>query len=395
MSGSALGDMGGNPITTNLTLQILQNLAGMFAIDASLTGALNVGITGGMAIVPPAVSATPIVGVVFNLPDNTPLLIVVVTSLGALALRVATVNIGDFPIWQFATSAGNVISASDLRANTGMSYNLTVVGTGAPVIVQAYADDVGTANAKAASYTVSNPVLTDGALLDLGVAVTNTTTTPTFNPTLNGVALGAVIIKKGVNNALVALALADMVGVCNLRYDLPNLAWVLENPPARSGAFDTGTRMSFNQTASPIGWTKDITAALNDTAMRIVTGVVGSGGANAFAGANYTPTGTTTGTTDGHVLTVAESPDHVHIQQIGYGLSGVAPLGTQYTAGNSTTKAGAVTNGNTIASGTVVTTLGMGGGSAAHSHTISGQPLALANFALSIKYNDFIIATKN
>ncbi len=48
-------------------------------------------------------------------------------------------------------------------------------------------------------------------------------------------------------------------------------------------SFPSGTRMTFNQTAAPTGWTKDTTASLNDSAFRVVTGTAASGGTVAFS----------------------------------------------------------------------------------------------------------------
>lgn len=43
-----------------------------------------------------------------------------------------------------------------------------------------------------------------------------------------------------------------------------------------------GTRMVFHQTAAPLGWVKEVGAAFNDAALRLTTGVVGSGGVQPF-----------------------------------------------------------------------------------------------------------------
>lgn len=137
-------------------------------------------------------------------------------------------------------------------------------------------------------------------------------------------------------------------------------AFVIANTPT---AFAAGTRMSFNQTAAPTGWTKDTTAALNDSIMRIVTGAVGSGGSNAFTTFNgQTAVGATT-------LTEAQIPSHVHNTQMLSGASG-ATSGYPVILDSS-------------ANGVINTTATGGGGS--HDHTIT----------TSIKYNDFIIASKN
>lgn len=52
---------------------------------------------------------------------------------------------------------------------------------------------------------------------------------------------------------------------------------------AGTSDFPAGTRMPFQQTSVPIGWTKDTNAAYNDAAIRCVTGTVGTGGSTAFS----------------------------------------------------------------------------------------------------------------
>ena len=144
-----------------------------------------------------------------------------------------------------------------------------------------------------------------------------------------------------------------------------------------------GTRAPFNQTAAPTGWTKDTAAALNDTAMRIVTGAVGSGGANAFSTAAYTPTITSTisGTTGGHALSVAELAVHNH------SYASVNASST-FTAG-----------GVTALTSTVGSTTGDAGSGTAHTHPLSAANAPISSgsssITLSLKYNDFIIAVKN
>jgi hypothetical protein len=45
-------------------------------------------------------------------------------------------------------------------------------------------------------------------------------------------------------------------------------------------ALPTGTKMLFQQTTAPVGWTKDV--ANDNKALRIVSGTVGTGGSVAF-----------------------------------------------------------------------------------------------------------------
>jgi hypothetical protein len=91
-------------------------------------------------------------------------------------------------------------------------------------------------------------------------------------------------------------------------------------------AFPSGTRMLFQQTSAPTGWTKDVSQ--NDKALRIVNGSVTTGGTTAFSTvfASRTPAGTVgstiatgsigsttaTGTVGGTALTEAQLPSHRH-----------------------------------------------------------------------------------
>ena len=131
-------------------------------------------------------------------------------------------------------------------------------------------------------------------------------------------------------------------------------------------AFPSGTRLAFQQTSAPTGWTKDTTAALDDSIMRIVTGTVSSGGSTAFSTFNaQTATGGTT-------LATTQIPSHTHGSVISSSTSNSAS-GANITTG--TSKSSVYVSGSTGGSG--------GGGS--HSHSMTA----------SIKYNDFIIASKN
>ncbi len=135
--------------------------------------------------------------------------------------------------------------------------------------------------------------------------------------------------------------------------------------PATHAFFPTGTRMLFQQTAAPPGWTKDTTAALNDSCIRLVTGTVGSGGATAL-----TTVFGTGKSTDGFTLTSAHIPSHTHPQQSS------TIVGTSSV---STGKGG-------VGAGTTGGTTQATGSGGAHSHTISN---------LDLKYRDVIVASKD
>lgn len=123
-------------------------------------------------------------------------------------------------------------------------------------------------------------------------------------------------------------------------------------------SFASGTRMPFNQTAAPTGWTKDTT--FNDSVMRVVSGAVSNGGSVAFSTFNgQTATGA-------YTLQIADIPSHSHSMSIGGTITG--------NAGTSPTN---------VPFGT--TSTGAQGGGGAHSHTLTHN----------IKYNDFIIAQKD
>lgn len=156
---------------------------------------------------------------------------------------------------------------------------------------------------------------------------------------------------------------------------------------AAAAAFDAGTRLSFQQTTAPTGWTKDTTAGLNNSSMRIVTGSVVNGGSVDFttAFASQTPTGSVTitsvsGSAGATTLTTPQIPSHTHNIQ---GWTGTA-------AGN---------QGKPQAANTANLASGSTGGDQSHTHpfsfsagsgTFSGNAINLA-----VKYYDFIIASKN
>lgn len=137
-------------------------------------------------------------------------------------------------------------------------------------------------------------------------------------------------------------------------------------------AFPSGTRMLFQQTAAPTGWTKDATH--NDKALRITSGTVGTGGTVAFetAFASQSVAGTNAGT----ALTQAQLPAHTHT---------VDTKSTTYTGGAATFEA---LNGST-GSATTETTSSVGSGDT-HTHTFTGTAIDL-----DVAFVDVIIAEKD
>ena len=162
-------------------------------------------------------------------------------------------------------------------------------------------------------------------------------------------------------------------------------------------AFPSGTRMLFQQTAAPTGWTKE--TSHNDKTLRVVSGTVTTGGSNAFTSAfsNITPSGSVStsisGTVANHTLTIAQMPAHNHsgvVQQREdfnptTGSTTQSPLGFGDTRGGARASASPLTINNT-------------GGGQGHNHGFSGS--ATSTFTgnainLDVQYVDIIIAQKD
>jgi hypothetical protein len=149
--------------------------------------------------------------------------------------------------------------------------------------------------------------------------------------------------------------------------------------------FPAGTRMAFQQTTPPAGWTKDtVTANLNNSAMRIVTGSVANGGTEDFTTAfgSRTPSGSVDATT----LSISQIPLHGHPFRLSGGGSADNDSGGIALELNTQTNYPAFT-------GTPAQTTGqqIGGTGGGQSHT-HGLTMNAMNFA--VRYFDFSIGTK-
>tara|TARA_B100001093_G_scaffold454728_1_gene464326 strand:+ start:11920 stop:14700 length:2781 start_codon:yes stop_codon:yes gene_type:complete len=160
-------------------------------------------------------------------------------------------------------------------------------------------------------------------------------------------------------------------------------------------AFASGTRMLFQQTSAPTGWTKD-TSDTNNRALRVVSGSAGSGGSVAFttAFASKSVSGSVANTSAGgsvgnHTLSTSQIPSHSHgMQQKNAGLG----------CGPNISQTGAVGTFGCNNNSTGISTFNTGGGGShnhsfsgsAHNHSFSGTAINLA-----VQYLDVIIASKN
>ena len=183
--------------------------------------------------------------------------------------------------------------------------------------------------------------------------------------------------------------------------DLQNLQGVLSAP--------SGTRLLFQQAASPVGWTVDATHT--DTALRLVNGSVapGAGGSAAFSAAfaSQTPAGSVStsigGTINSHTLTLSQIPAHRHF----IAANVTNNSSTTITSTNQTKRGGHTeltsnnnedyhlggvstdaTVGRTSASGS--------GGSHSHGHSLTASSTFSGTaIDLAVQYVDFIIAQKD
>jgi hypothetical protein len=176
--------------------------------------------------------------------------------------------------------------------------------------------------------------------------------------------------------------------------------------------FPAGTRMLFNQTTAPTGWTKDTTAALNNSALRVVTGTAGSGGTVNFttafasqsvAGTIGNTTATNNSTTAGGSISVSVSVGNSSLStaQLASHSHTAAQRGTLSAAsGSAVYSASTATSSGDTGSGSSHGHSGSGSGTFtgtshnhtqnAHNHTFTGTAIDLA-----VKYQDVIIASKD
>ena len=223
--------------------------------------------------------------------------------------------------------------------------------------------------------------------------------------------------------------------------------------PAVSGAnltgiqpFASGTKMLFQQTAAPTGWTK-VTSDVDNRALRVVSGTAGSGGSNAFtntladrginanagnttqggnisvanttAGGNVSISSTSTsGNVNSHTLSTNEMPSHSHGTALanrgsnrtngnGTGLLSNSWEYGGYGTGRGSYNEDAPTN-NTGGGGSH--SHGFSGSSHTHNGTLSGSAhthnatfsgsahnhsISVGNLDMAVQYLDVIIASKD
>ena len=241
-------------------------------------------------------------------------------------------------------------------------------------IAQLYASTVAATTVIVASAT-STAI---GAAISENVDISGTTTITSFDTVAEGINrkgrfTGALTLTHNATS-LILPGVANITTAANDRYEARSLGsgnWIVTKYQKADGVavvvtaptppFASGTRIVFQQTAAPVGWTKDTTAAINDSILRFVTGsVTPSGGSVAFSTWNaQTATGA-------YTLQTADLPAHTHtlgaINAVG-GLQG----GAQGYVGDGSSPTGST------------------GGGGSHSHSLTQN----------LKYYDAIIASKD
>ena len=218
----------------------------------------------------------------------------------------------------------------------------------------------------------------DGNTITVQMHVTNGA-----SPTLNEGGHGAEAIRVATDTAVPAGTL--LAGsIQRFTFNAADDCWYLEGYlPEPEDIIVATTKMLFQQTAAPTGWTKDTTH--NDKALRVVSGTASSGGSVAFttAFASQTPAGTVGGT----AITEAQMPLHGHPYRIGTPGGPIDSDGGFALENNNPGNFGAYTGTPDDTAGHQI---GGTGGGATHTHSFTGNAINLA-----VSYIDLIIATKD
>lgn len=159
---------------------------------------------------------------------------------------------------------------------------------------------------------------------------------------------------------------------------------------------ESGHRVLFQQSTPPTGWTK-VTAGVDNRALRLVSGAVGSGGSTAFTSAfnssrSVSNTGLSTnnagshnhGGTNNTTISTSQMPSHGH-DVWGYGGSGTETDGFQ-RGGGTPQLLGVQSTGSSNSHSHGISNDGD------HSHSIDSHN---HSFNLNVQYLDFIVAEKD
>jgi hypothetical protein len=146
---------------------------------------------------------------------------------------------------------------------------------------------------------------------------------------------------------------------------------------ANNASFDSGTRLAFQQTAAPTGWTKDLTH--NNKALRIINGTVGTGGTVAFttAFASKSVSGTVGNETATGTVGNQTATGNISTQTIANMVANTASADGNIS---NTTATGNISN--TAADGTVGGTTLTTANMPSHRHTVYGSSTTTSSTAV-------------
>lgn len=228
----------------------------------------------------------------------------------------------------------------------------------------------GTATAYALTTNQVYTALTDGIAVAARIHADNGAA-----PTLNVDGLGARAIATVFGTAVGAGKLRNG-GVYVFVYDSTDNKWIVHANP--NDGFEAGTKILFQQTSAPTGWTKDTTH--DNKALRVVSGTAGSGGTTAFTTVFASRT-----------ILEANLPVHTH----GVGTLATASAGDHsHTTTGASNAIGSTSGGQSTAIASTVGTSTAG----AHTHTITGATASTGSgtaMDFAVQYVDVIIATKD
>jgi hypothetical protein len=139
-----------------------------------------------------------------------------------------------------------------------------------------------------------------------------------------------------------------------------------------AAAFPAGTLMLFQQSSSPVGWTKQTTH--NDKALRIVSGTPGTGGSVAFS-VVFARTAT-----DSHTLLTSEIASHSHGESHTWSTAPHSSIGVSSGLSNFT-----FGGPDSVQEGDFSLTVAAAGGAGSHTHPLD----------MRVQYVDIIIASKD
>jgi hypothetical protein len=253
--------------------------------------------------------------------------------------------------------------------NTGGGFAIRVIGaTGTGVSIPSGATQV--VYCDGVNFFAASGAFVNGAVLGVPGGGTGKAT----------VTSGALLVGNGsgVMNEISPATTGDY-----LRTD--GSTWYSAPPPGAE--FSSGTRISFNQTTAPTGWTKD--TSVDNAALRLTSGSVSSGGSidftTLFASTGTVPAGivsisSISGSASATTLTTPQIPSHTHTSAI---------VGAGIPQGGGPGGGPQANNGDTGATG--------GGGSHTHPFSFSSGAASFSGAALNlaVKYVDLIIAQKN